>query len=330
MAYGTKLIDKLTLDKDLSIDRDVIERGRFRHFWFILRKNSSSIMLMNLLLVIFALPAVFLIFFLMPALEKAAVAMYNFSGELGMGFPGATQDFIPASIAVYNIRMIIVACLVPCISLIGLGMAGAFYCCRNYLWGTKVKIRVHFFRGIKKYWWQYTSAFTYLGAVACSIAISIINHLKMSVAASAPWWSYLIMVSLCIVGLLSFMFMLVFLPMQNTYSYSFRTKIKNSLLLALVLIIPSLLLTVIMSIPVAFAFNSITRIILYMFFVFIGFGMYALGISEYGQFACDSFIRHLYEQKLYTEEKERLRQIKGANRNKNKNTGSRPQTKKKR
>lgn len=313
MSFSVKLLENLTLDKDLSVDREEIKSGRVRHWWGIIKSRYSSVMLMNLLFVLFVIPLAFIVFFLLPALERNATAGLNFMGDIGFGFSGATNDTNLGKILIYDIRIIYLSLIIPCCTIIGIGAAGLFYCCRNHIWGVKVKLRVHFWRGIKKYWWKYMISFTYIGAVAYLIIFTIFNHLKLSVYSPAPWWSYIAMIAACILGLLSLMYMVFHLPLTTTYKFKLKDKIKNSCILAIVLILVTLMFIGLMCLPMLLMISGITRLLLYIFFVMIGFAVYALAIQEFGQYACDIFVNELYAQKLIAQEKEEKKKLKDAN-----------------
>lgn len=324
MAFGTHLLNKLYLEKDLSIDREVIERGHIRHWWKCFSKNMTSAILLNLMFLIFCLPIIFLYMFLRPALEAAATANMNFVGDLGFGFLGSANDIAAGSIAVYKIRMMIFALFIPCFSIVGIGASGAFYCARNISWGANVKLRKHFFRGIKKYWWQYIVSFTVIGIEVAAVACSVMAYLMYSVTQVAPWWTWICMIFSCLITLLTLMIMVIYLPMITQYRIKERYKLKNSVILAMSTILPLIVVLIFMGVPLLFMISGTTSIILLVVFVLFGFVMYMLGMTEYSQFCSDNFIKVLYEERERREEREKLKAINQSKKLKNKkNKGKR-------
>lgn len=303
MANSVKLLRKLSLKPDLSVDREESKIGSVKHLMATVKKNYTSCLLMNLLFALFILPLAFVILFLLPQLEAVSVSGLNFVGDIGMGFPGAVADTNVGKLLIYDMRIIVAACCIPGFTLAGIGAAGVFYCSRNLLWGAKVKLRRQFWRGIKKYWWQYAIAFTLLGVMTFLTYFSITNHLILSVNGSAPWWSYLLMIGVSAFSLLILIWMMFYLPIIVRYRYSYGETIKNSTILSLVMFVIAGILVVMLGLPLLLMINSFTQILLGMFMIFMGFSLYIMAISAFGQYTCDTFINPLYKQ----EQEEKLK-----------------------
>lgn len=318
MSISVKLLEKLTLDKDLSVGREALNRGRFRYFFSTFKSNMTGVLLMNLLFLLFVLPIAIVLLLIMPQYEKIIASTGYFAGELGMGFPGVNNDYETISIAIYNFRMIVFASVIPGFALVGVGFAGVMRCCRNWLWGAKVKIRKQFWRGVKENWLKYMIAFTVIGIAFGGVSLSILNYLKMSVVGVAPWWTWLSMVGCCLFALLLLYFMIIYLPHLSMFKMKHKHIIKNTLLLDLVLILPATILLVIMGLPFLTFLSSTTASIFGIIFIMFGFGFYSLGIASFGMFAADNFVIALYNQKIEDEEREKLRAIQSERKKKNK------------
>ena len=327
-SFAAKVLDKMTLGNDISINRAPIETGMIRHWWRTFKSNYSSLVIQNILCMLLAAPFIALVFFIMPNLEQRWILQnaFNFVGELGLGFTGSTTDTVMAIKGIYLFRLMFYSLIIPCFSLIGLGMSGLFYSSRNVAWGAKIKLR-HFFRGVKKYWWQYMLAFTIIGIAVYAVLASIYGYLYMSIAGMTTWYMYIVMIIAVLIALAIVYFMITFLPIINMYNFKAGDKIKNSILLAVVLLLPSTMLGILwIGLPVALIWTSLTQMILLVTFVLFGFAAYATAIQCFGVYAADNYTTVLYQNMLYTQEKERRKQAsvnrKGTNKNK-RNKGKR-------
>lgn len=318
MAKASKMLTKLYLAPDLSIDREVLEKGRFRHCFKTITKNAASNILMNLLFAFFCAPMIFLLIFLLPQLESGVTSNMNFAGDLGWGYLGSINDNVAGMTEVYKMRMIIFASVIPCFTLAGVGASGLFYCARNLAWGAKVKLRRHFWRGIRKYWWQFMICFTIIGIEVAAVACSILGYLTLSLTAAAPWWTWICMIFSCALLLVTMMFMIIYMPMITQYRIKERYKIKNSIILCVSTVIPLIISMIFMAIPLLLAISSTTLIFLYILLLLIGFSGYALAMTEYSQFCSDNFTKVLYEESERRKENEKMKAINQARKAKNK------------
>lgn len=271
---------------------------------------------------LFAAPLVIIAFWLMPTLEQKwinEIMMFNFVGDLGLGFTGGTNDTNLAIRGIYLFRLMFYSLVIPCFSLIGVGMSGLFYSSRNVAWGGKIKFR-HFFRGVKKYWLPYTIAFTIIGIVAYAVLASIFGYLYLVAAGLTSWYMWFVMIIACLIALAIIYFMLQYLPMVTMYDFSNKDKIKNSVLLSVALLIQATFLTILLvAIPLALVWTSITQMLLLVTFALFGFAAYTTAIQCFGVHVADNYTSVLYQNKLYAEEKERRRAATESKRNSNKN-----------
>ena len=310
--FTINLLNKLTLQHDMSLNRQPITTGRIKHYINTFKSTFSTFAGANILTFIFFMPLIFVAFFFMPQLEAQAVAGANFVGDIGFGFTGATNDTIIAIRAIYTLRIQWMALIIPCMLLGGVGMAGLFYCCRNRVWGAKIPVIKHFFRGVKKYWWQYMLAFTFLGTLAYGIYALITNHFLLATYGAVPAWNYIVLVLICIIAFLTLIFFSTFLGTSNMYKMSFGKVIKNSIILSIIMFIPALMMTIFIALPFLMFLSSITKIIFYIFFILCGFSYIALAYQEFAQYANDIFTNELLAQKAIEEEKNRRKGNRGS------------------
>lgn len=316
-SFAAKVLQNMTLGSDLSINRPAIETGFFRHWWQTFKANYGALVLQNIMCLLLAAPFIALVFFVMPKLEQRWILQsgFNFAGDLGFGFTGGTNDTMLATRGIYLFRVMFYSLIIPCFSLMGVGMAGLFYSSRNVAWGAKVKVR-HFFRGIKKYWWQYTLAFTIIGVAVYGVLASIFGYLYMSIAGLTTWYMWFVMIFACLFALAVVYFMLMYLPMVTMYNFSNKDKIKNSILLAVVLVLPATMISILwIGLPVALIWTTITQMILLVTFALFGFAAYATSIQCFGVYAADNYTEVLYQNMLYLQEKEKRKQTKINNKN---------------
>ena len=139
-SFAAKVLQNMTLGSDLSINRPAIQTGFFRHWWQTFRANYGSLVLQNIMCLLLAAPFIAFVFFIMPQLEQRWILQsgFNFVGDLGFGFTGGTNDTTLAIRGIYLFRLMFYSLIIPCFSLMGVGMAGLFYSSRNVAWGAKV------------------------------------------------------------------------------------------------------------------------------------------------------------------------------------------------
>ena len=311
ISFSARLLRKLHLCQDMRLEKNDIEVGMFKHFWGTFKSNMTSMFANNLMFLLFALPIVIFIFFIMPLLEQKYIIdnNFNFVGDLGLGFIGATNDTLVAMRGIYNMRILYYLTIIPGFTLMGIGASGLFYCMRNKVWGANTKVFKHFFRGVKKYWWQFMLAFTFIGVVVYGFVASIQAYLLMSVGATAPWWIWLVMVLISILALLTLVFMIVYLPTINMYRMKNRYTIKNSLILSFISFVPAVIMVLLLAIPFAMMAWMFTKIIFMVLFGLYGFSFYALAVQCFGQFNADKFTNYLYDQSIIQAEREKRKRL---------------------
>ncbi len=313
-----ELANKLELDKDLSPQgRDVEYKGRIKQVFSAYSHNLSKMVLTNLLVMICAIPLIALFFFYLPKLEKAAIAGMNFSGGLGIGY-GVADDTIAGTVAIYATRQkMVLYALTPCILLIGLGVSGAYYCCRNALWGAKLNVFRTFFRGVAKSWWKFLISFAVLGLLATSFSWTVLEMMKgyaSAGSANAGLWVGVIVNGLVIVAVC--LFLMMFHPLVANYRFSYKATIKNAIILGLIMGPIGLIILVVMGLPMGLMFAGNFKWFAYVFLLLFGGSLYIILNEAFGQYVSDNFIQMLLVQKEREEIKEREKAMKQANKQK--------------
>ena len=291
MSAVNNLAKKLVLKRDLSPEGRITNyKGRIRQAMAAISANMTKLVLLNLLMVVACAPLI-ATYFVMRSQEAAAVAGLNFSTGIGVGF-GVSDDTMLAIERIYDIRLrgyglsIFPTCL-----LVGLFASGLYYCCRNMLWQTKVKLFKHFFRGIKNNWYKFMLSFAWLGALATGFACSLIIILKetaLNGGANAGWWVLTIFIG--ILALLSALYMMVGQGMYVTYKFKMKEYIVNTCCLTLLMILPVIIVTLFFSGVMALSFVSIIGMFILVIMVMIGFSAFAIFSLAFSQYATDNFI----------------------------------------
>lgn len=313
-----ELANKLELDKDLSPQgRDVEYKGRIRQAFSAYGHNVSKMVLTNLMIMLFAIPLIVLFFFYMPKLEKAAIAGMNFSGGLGIGY-GVADDTIAGTVAIYSVRQkMILYALTPCIMLIGIGICGGYYCCRNALWGAKLNVFRTFFRGIAKSWWKFLISFTVVGLLATSFSYTVLEMMKgfaTTGGAHPGLWVAVIINGLVIVAVC--LFLMIYHPLVANYRFNLKAAIKNAIILSIIMAPIALVILVVLGLPMGLMFAGNFKWFLYVFLLLFGGSLYIILDEAFGQNVSDGFIQMLLIQREREEIREREKAIKQANKQK--------------
>lgn len=298
MSKLTKLAAKMTLGKDLGPERDYNERGRVRKAFSTFGSNLKSMLAVNLMLDVFALPLIVMFVFLMSSYEQSRIAEagYSFSGFLGIGY-GLVDDTVAGINMIYGIRSdFFLYFFTPGLMIFSIGLSGAYHCIRNYYWGVDVKILKHFFRGIKLHWWKFLIAFTYLGLVGTSAACGTIELMRLfSTTGGAPAGIWVWSIGSLLLALLSMLFMAVYLPTSVSFNFKYGDIIKNSCISAIVMFLPNLILTVLMIAPMLLIMAGFVKYIVYIAMITVGAGLYITLNVAFGGFCNDLLVNQMYE-----------------------------------
>lgn len=324
MSAVNNLAAKLTVKRDLSPEGRVTNyKGRIRQAMMAIQMNLTKLVLLNLLMVVACAPLIAM-YFVTRSQEQAVVAGLNFSTGIGVGF-GVVDDTLIAIEKIYDIRLMGYGLAIfPTCLLVGLFASGLYYCCRNMLWGTKVKVVSHFFRGVKRHWYKYMLSFAWLGALATGFACSLIMVLKenaLSGKANAGWW--VLMIACAVIAFLSALYMAVGQGMYVCYKYTMKEYIRNTACLTLIMIVPTVFVTLFFAGVMALSFVNILGIFILIMMVMIGFSAYAMFNVAFSQYVTDNMIAYLYEE----QEKVKAKEIEKLNKQKNKEKKKQQQTK---
>lgn len=320
MSETNKLVDNLVIARDLSPEgREIIYKGRIRQAIQVISANTTKMVLLNLIMVVACVPLIVMVMYYLNKQEATILSGMNFSTGIGIGY-GVQDDTVSALSQIYDARLKVYGLTIfPTCLLFGLFASGLYYCCRNMLWGTNVKIWKHFFRGIKAHWYKFLMSFAWLGALATGFACALIMILKDTAVngqANALWWVIAVFVG--IIALASAMYMLVGNGMYVCYRFKMKEYIKNTSSLVLFTFVPTLMVVLFFSGVMALFFAKIISVFLLIVMLMIGFSAFAVLSLAFSQYVCDNTIGYMYEEQLKIKRKEQEKQAKAKNQAKKK------------
>lgn len=314
------LAGKLVLQRDLSPEgREINYKGRIREAMSVVSQNMTKLVLLNIFMIIACIPLIVLFGYYMQVQESSILSGFNFSSGIGIGY-GIADNTMEATEAIYNFRLKLFGIsLLPCFLLVGIFASGVYYCCRNMLWGAQVKILKHFFRGIKMHWYKFLLSFAWLGILATGFTCTLIMILKDTAlygGANAGWWVLIVFIG--IVALLSAMYMLVGQGMYVCYRYKMKDYVKNTCILTMIMIVPTLFVTAVFAGFVALSFVSMIGLFLLIYFALLGISVYVVLNISFSQYVCDNMIGYLYQEDVKAKKREQERLAKERNQAKKK------------
>ncbi|MDE7164210.1 MAG: hypothetical protein K2O04_02140 [Clostridiales bacterium] len=269
-----------------DVTPEQLNMGKWAMFKFIFFSRFGTMVLLNLLTLLFALPAiaVMLLFYLN---SSVASSFIPYSSNIGIGYPvvidaaslGAVSDFT------YSLMEFLI--LVPCIAVFALGVAGNLYVIRKLIWNQTTSTFKDFFRGIKKCWLSSLLmglAFG-LSLLLVVFALGYFDAFAMPVAYKA--------ITLTI-AIILFVFMIIFTSFFMTQNVAFKMRpialIRNSVLFTFGAFLQSVIFIGIALIPVYLSFIPGITMLLAMLYLFIGFSFSTVVISLFCHFCYEKFL----------------------------------------
>lgn len=285
------LLNRMEIDSN-EARRLKLPTTRKQQFWDLLKTQLANIFKLNMLTLLIGIPFIFLVFIFFPAVNEAIGAEFDFTGNIGIGYPGTVSDKITAEIAVLLRTTPLVLMLIPAIGLLGLPFAGLMYTLRNMVWGESVSVGQDFLKGIKTGWKQYLAVFFVLGFLISALLMVMRMFNIQSLQGETDFFSTLAYI-LSIVGMIMVSgIVLYLLPTMSMYNMKLRKLIKNAGLLALAMFpftVGILLLTAAPFI-LGVLFGSQFMAIMIMALLFIGVAVIMLMWTVYVQYVLDKSV----------------------------------------
>lgn len=291
------LISRLTVEKDRrQFEYEIKQGGHIKQFFAKYRMHSNALLKINLFFMVFALPLLLVLMLLPGYIERDILSAYNFTGNLGIGFPGNIDSIAAAQQELYLGYFKVVLAAACAVLIAGIGAAGLFYTTRNISWGVKLRPFRDFFKGIKLFFVPFFITFLVLSALVIGEGYVILWHLALKAAGNATVWSYLAFFACIILSLFLLMVVINLLPMFSAYKLKYMDNVKNSVILALSLAPVGVFLALGSAFPAMLVMlSSSTGFFIYFIFLMFGGSFYGLMWTSYSHYASDMTINALYK-----------------------------------
>lgn len=296
MAQKKGLIYRLTMGKDDQPDftPNKLPGTRMAQFWDVLKTRTWNLVKVNLLVILFALPAIAW-FVIMSMMKSADGMLIPYSSNIGIGYPVVTDAVAIGNYRAFTFDVQTWLVMIPLLMIASLGLAGAFYTVKKLVWGEGITVGATFFKGIKLNWLPFLF-FALLGGVSVFLVIFNIgaysNYMNVTKALK------IVGIAMSILQFVLVAFMLLFLTTQAvTYKLGGWGLVKNSFLFSIALLPQNLIIAVLSALPVllALVLPQFLSMIFVVFFLLIGVSFIILIWTVYAQWAFDKFINDRVE-----------------------------------
>ncbi len=296
-------------------------KGRIKQVFDIFGAEMNGLMRVNVLFLLFLLPLLALVFGHLSMAQASAVSGYNFMGNIGMAYPGGSDDVVRGLTSLYAVYQRVLFYAVPLIMIASIGVAGSFNCYKKYMWGEKVqKVTRTFFKGVKNNWWKYLIVITIDALLALALGSTVVYFMTQKATGALAAGDYVLLVFVCIFEFLILYYNMFLLPFISELDLPFGKVIKDALIIGTKYAIIGMPLFLIMLVPLALFFVNNTFLTLILGVVLLMFGsvLYGLVFTAISQAALNDVIEPLYQLSLSPKAAEKKIK-KGKNKNKNPN-----------
>lgn len=292
--------------------------GRFKYFWSVGRRRNSSILIANLMFILFALPLVALIVTVTVAgVENIAYFFEKMTApylmtNVGFGISSSAYTFADVSRYISNVYYIIFAVAGGAVLIMGIGLSGMMPLCMNFIlgdaffskkdnYGNDVPRAIkEYFWGVKRYWWQFMivgAMMLVLVAGIGNVFVYFVSAFKLGEAGVGHWF---MIIFAGIIALFGLMFLLHLMPIIVLYEMPFKNKMKNALVFTFQMFLQNLLIVAVFSVPfilLALANTIVSAIVLAVLLVY-GSKYYCLTMCNYEQYLSEKIIVPVYNAKF--------------------------------
>lgn len=273
-------------------------KGRIRQVFDIFGAEMNGLMRVNVLFLLFALPLFLVLYLYTNYATNAAILGFNFMGNIGMAYPGGSDDATQGLIAVYHAYQNVLYLTLPALVILSVGAAGCFNCYKKYLWGEKLeKVTKTFFLGVKNHWWKYMLVITVDALLTLALGSTVIYFMELRALGTATAGHWVMLIAVCLVEFLILYINMMLLPLMCELDVSFGKQIKNALIFSLKFAPIGLPLWIICLAPLGIAFvkSGFVSILLGVVMLMFGFIFYGLTFTSFSQMALDNILTPLYK-----------------------------------
>ena len=216
--------------------RSTLPTNRWELGWDVFKTNKGKMCGLNLLTMIFLLPALFLV--LMRFVLKTTYGkVYPFSQNVGLSYPmfPSTAGLEPNLSLLLNFevfKFVLIAVLIGAVAI-----SGGFYVMRNLVWTEGVMVTSDFFKGVKKNYFVILFTLIFY-VIIMMLSITSLNMSSMMLAAhrGTTWLLVTAQVVTYLIMALVTMMVMYMITLGINYKLSFIKLIRNSFILSIALI----------------------------------------------------------------------------------------------
>ncbi|MBR1747072.1 MAG: hypothetical protein IJ735_02535 [Clostridia bacterium] len=288
--------------------------GRFRYFWSTFRENNGQLMLVNLLFLVTALPLIAIL--ILPNVVSVERIYYWLNGVkdvpyymsgVGFGLSSASDLTIARAdlLTVYAWGFLFAGIA---IAIASIGAAGLTHICVKFVWkdsfitkkdsyGNQVpRVVPEFFRGIKKFWWQFMIVGAILGVLVGGIGnayVYFLRQFRLGVAGAGEW---IMIIALSLVALFGIAFVMIMIPSIVLYDIPFVQKLKNSAIFTIAMALQNFFALIVIAIPVVLlaVTNGFINILILAVLLVFGGPFFGVMFANYGQYFAERIVTPLY------------------------------------
>lgn len=274
---------------------------RKQQFWDILRNQLGKLTKINLLSVLLALPFLALVFVFIPVVKEAVGMSFDFTGNVGIGYPGSVSDMVTAEVAVLQSTLPLLLLLIPCITLLAFPVAGMTYTIRNLVWGESVSVRLDYWRGIKTGWKQFLLTFFVLGVLITAFVYAFMLFKVQVAMEMTDAFGYIAMI-LSILAIVIIASVSVFmLPAMTMYNLRWHKHVKNGALLFVATMPSTFGILILTALPFVLSslLGSIFQLLVSMLILLLGVSVIVLLWTVYAQYVLDKSVNKRSKNTAY-------------------------------
>ncbi len=206
----------------------------FKRAAAVFRGEFSLLFKASLFMLIFALPFIVMYVWFHGYFESMTLSgIYNFMGDIGVGFPGG-GDSIAVSVGnLYrNVNMPVMAMYGACLLFGSLGLAGVFYCAkRSYYQNYYKNFTRTFWMGFAKYWWQFLLTGLFMVVVGLGMVEALMYLLEQQALGTAGAGAYCAVVFSWIFGAPLLLIPMIMMGLLTSYQLNIWQCFKNAIVI---------------------------------------------------------------------------------------------------
>lgn len=298
---------------DLTAEQ--LEMSKWALFKYLFSHKFGTLVLLNLLTLIFALPGIVVIvlFYLNSTIANGFIP---YSSNLGIGYPVVNNAVNLGVVTSFTYSMFQSVLLIPCIAVFAMGISGNLYVIRRLIWDQPTRTAKDFFRGVGKCWWQSLLIGLFFGMTINIVVFSLgyfdAYHLPVAYKAVSVTLAMILLVFMIL-------FSSFFLTQNAAFKMRLTVLVKNSVLFVIGAFFQSVIIIGIALIPVYLLLIPGALSFMLILYFFLGISFTTVVISL--------FCHHCYKSFLYDKIKDKPEAVYGKRESGESATGE-PQKKK--